>query len=156
MKSLFVVLSLIVISLSTFAQTTIKKVAFNRRDNGLSSIRYDCTFQTKDGMGKPDSVIVTVDNELIDSLHFSDSLINSMIHSADFDAKYSLKEKISYQIDHSENVMLFMGKDYKTHKPQINMIWYYIGQNAYGAKRSNRLYASYDMQGNYLDHSIGN
>jgi hypothetical protein len=146
--------TLLIASISSIAQTAFKQVDYVRKDNGKHQTRYECMFHFKDGMGKQDSIIVVVDNKLIDSVHMSDSLILSMLSDANFTAKYSLKEKTSYEINHDENFMIYLATAYKTNVPQIDLMWYYIGQNAYGAKKSSTLFAFFDMQGKMVDHSF--
>jgi hypothetical protein len=154
MKLIVLLLFLFTISHNSIAQTAFKQVDFVRRDNGQHQMRYECIYHFKDGMGRQDSIVVVIDSKLIDSVHMADSLILSMLDEAHYKAKYSLKEKTSYEVNHDERFMIYLATAYKTNVPQIDLMWYYIGQNAYGAKKSSTLFAFYDMQGKLVDYSF--
>jgi hypothetical protein len=150
MKQPIILLTLSLFSLSSFAQTNFTKGGFftNRR-TGLPDYNYRCMFHFQNGMGKEDSIEVQVGRKIIDSLHLSDSMVISILNKTSLEAKYSLKEKTSYEVNHGEKVGLFSSIK-KDGEVQLSIVWDYIGQNDYGAKKSGKLIADFDINGNLV------
>jgi len=141
MRLLALVTSLLFVCTSSFSQTAFKR--FEVTIKGKPQVRYACILQLKDGMGKPDSVKVDVLGAIIDSLHWSDSLVLSVLQETSNKARGTLKERISYEINHMEQPIAYYVDN------TVTVVWYYIGQNAYGAKKSSECFVNFKPDGSY-------
>lgn len=101
------------------------------------------------GLGKEDSITIKVDRTLVDSLNLKATDLYIIAMTASQKAKQSLKEPISYETFPAGKYIILLS-DARAAKPaQIMVTWDYIGQNAYGAKKSNNALFFFDLKGNY-------
>ncbi len=138
------------------AQNALGQSNFRRIENinykGEKVSHYEYLYPVLDGLARNDSVKINISPEIIDSLKISDSTLINMCNVANNQAKYSLKERTSYQINHSELFYIFIYT--KNNQSTIEFQWNFIGENDYGAKKSAVLMSSYDLNGNSIGKNI--
>jgi hypothetical protein len=106
-------------------------------------------YHTQNGLGNPDSVIVIIDKVMIDSLKIPVDLIRKMSYETCNEATKSLKEQTSFELLHSKKAIMMFSN--QKGQPVIYMSLDYLGQNSYGAKKSSRISAYFNLNGELIN-----
>ena len=127
--------------------------------NGITGAPfYEFTYHTSVDEGKPDKILVEVDNLIVDSVHAPFKLIEMVVKATSHLAMVTLIDASSYRLYHGANPLLSIGifeKGEKIHipsTPSLYISWKFMGNDEHGSMKIYQMYSHFDLKGNLINY----
>ena len=157
MSKFFVTLLLLIGLLEVNAQDSLHRY-FIGSSKGVPF--YEFTYHTSLDEGKPDRILVQVDNLVVDSVHVPFIVIEKVVKATSHLARMNLMDISSYRLYQGTNPLLSIGIFEKGDKirlpsnPSLYISWKYIGRDEHGSLKAYQMYTHFDLNGNLINYKI--
>jgi hypothetical protein len=158
MSKFFVTLLLLVGLIEVNAQDSLHRYRIGT-GNGVVPL-YEFTYHTSVDEGKPDRILVEVDNMVVDSVHVPFKVIEKVVKATSRLARMNLMDPSSYRLYQGTNPLVSIGifdkgKEIRLpSNPSLYISWKYMGKDEHGSFKTYQLYAHFDLNGNLINYKI--
>ena len=118
---------------------------------------YEFTYRTTAEEGKPDRILVQVDNPVVDSVHVPFNLIEKVVKATSYLAWMNLRDTSSYRLFQGTNPLVSIGffeKGPIPSNPSLYISWKYMGKDEHGSLKTYQMYTHFDLNGNLINYKI--
>jgi hypothetical protein len=157
MSKFFVTLLLLVGPIEVNAQDSLHRYFL---DSTKEKSYYEFTYRTSIEEGKPDRILVQVDDLVVDSLHVPFKVIEKVVKATSNLARANLKDSSSYRFYQGTNPLLSIGifdRGKNMHlpsNPSLHISWKYMGKDEHGSLKTYQMYTHFDLKGNLISYKI--
>jgi|SRR5450432_2845 len=155
MSKFFVTLFSLIYLLDVNAQDSLHRYSLgSTKDKSF----YEFTYRTSVEEGKPDRILVQVDDLVVDSVHVSFNVIKKVVKATSDLARTNLKDSSSYRFYQGTNPLVSIGIfDKRTRIPSNSSLyvsWKYMGKDEHGSLKTYQMYTHFDLKGNLINYKI--
>ena len=121
---------------------------------------YEFTYHTSVDEGKPDRILVQVDNLVVDSVHVPFNVIEKVVKATSYLARMNLMDASSYRLYQGTNPLVSIGffergKNIRLpSNPSLYISWKYMGKDEHGSLKTYQMYTHFDLKGNLIGFKI--
>ena len=157
MSKFFATLLLLVGLLGVNAQDTLHRyfIGSSKRKSF-----YEFTYRTSVEEGKPDRILVQVDDLVVDSVHVPFNIIEKVVKATSYMARMNLMDTSTYRLYQGSNPLVSIGifeRGEDVHlpsNPSLYISWKYMGKDEHGSLKTYQMYTHFDLKGNLINYKI--